>query len=128
MMTQFNNACSVCYNITNYYDKDYNKYVIVCKKHYESHKHKIIVEMKKQFHYYLINCCLILFFTVWWDLWLCLLNTVLLREFNILLTTMRLMSVENVKSVSSALQQDSKSLNELLKTTKISTHHTDRML
>ena len=38
------------------------------------------------------------------------------------------MSVENVKSVSSALQQDSKNLNELLRTTKISTHCTDKML
>ena len=38
------------------------------------------------------------------------------------------MSVENTESVSSALQQDSKSLNKLLKITRISTHHTDRML
>ena len=34
------------------------------------------------------------------------------------------MSVENAESVSSALWQDNKSLNELLKTTEISTHWT----
>ena len=44
----------------------------------------------------------------------------LFTEFNILLMTVRLMSVENAESVSSALQQDSKSLNELLRTTDIS--------
>ena len=38
------------------------------------------------------------------------------------------MSVENTESVSSAFQQDSKSLNKLFKTTKISTHYTDRIL
>ena len=32
------------------------------------------------------------------------------------------MSVENAESMSSAFQQDSKSLNELLRTTEISTH------
>ena len=42
--------------------------------------------------------------------------------------TARLMSVENVKSVSSALQQNSKGLNKLLKTTEIITCYTDRML
>ena len=38
------------------------------------------------------------------------------------------MSVENTESVSSAFQQDSKDLNKLLRTTRISTHHTDKML
>ena len=89
---------------------------------------KQMLKRRKQFHYYLINCCLILFFTVWWGLWLCLLNALLLTEFNVLLTTVRLMSVENAESVSSAFQQDSKSLNELLRTTRISTCCTDRML
>ena len=126
MMTQLNVVWSVHYNII--YNRDYNKYVTLCKKHYKLHKHRIIVRMRKQFHYYLINCCLILFFTVWWGLWLCLLNALLLTEFNVLLTTVRLMSVENAESVSSALQQDSKSLNKLLRTTRISTHCTDRML
>ena len=43
----------------------------------------------------------------------------LLREFNVLLTAVRLVGIEDVKGVSSALQQDSKGLNELLKTTKL---------
>ena len=38
------------------------------------------------------------------------------------------MSVKNIKSVSSALQQDSKSLNELFKTTNISTCQTIKTL
>ena len=38
------------------------------------------------------------------------------------------MSIENVKIVSNAFQQDSKSLNKLFKTTEISTHYTNRML
>ena len=41
-----------------------------------------------------------------------------LTEFNVLLTMMRLMSVEDVKSLSDTPQQDSKGFNELLRTAK----------
>ena len=40
-MTQSNDTSSVYYNIINYYDRDYNKYVTLCKKHYKSHIHTI---------------------------------------------------------------------------------------
>ena len=43
----------------------------------------------------------------------------LLREFNVLLTAVRLVGVEDTEGMSSALQQDSKGLNKLLKTTKL---------
>ena len=42
----------------------------------------------------------------------------MLTEFNILLATMRLMSIEDTESLSNTLQQDSKNFNELLKTAK----------
>ena len=52
MRAQLNDAWSVHCNITNYYDRDYNKYIILYKKHYKSHKHRMIVEIDKQFHYF----------------------------------------------------------------------------
>ena len=38
----------------------YNSYTAYLKKHYRSHMHEMNFRMRKQFHYYLINCCLIL--------------------------------------------------------------------